>query len=471
MTADVGVIGLGVMGYGFVMNLEENGYNVAIANYEPEMIDEVMQHHPTANLIPTYSLREFVETLERPRKIFLIIKAGKPTDDTINKLLKLLDEGDILINGGNTHFQETIMWTEKLDNQGLNYVGLGVSGGEEGARYGAALMPGCSRETYEKIQPMLESIAAKAPQDGEPCVSYLGSDGAGHFTKMIHNGIEYSDSQLIAESYHLMRHYLGLEVEELSKIYTEWNQGELESYLIEITAEILKKYDDETNKPMIDVILDNAKSKGTGKWASKTALDVHMPFSVVTEAVFARYTSELKEERVAASEVYPLGYGTFNGNIETYIEKIRRALYFAKIMSYTQGFAVYHKANDIYDGWELNEKSIAKIFRAGCVIRAALLEQIAQAYSRDSQLKNLLFDSYFKDIINEYHQDARDIVSDAMKNGYPMPGMASAVSYFDNYRSETMSANLVQAQRDYFGAHTFERVDKPGNFHYEWFEL
>src|SRR5690625_1412045 len=248
MTADVGVIGLGVMGYGFVMNLEENGYNVAIANYEPEMIDEVMQHHPTANLIPTYSLREFVETLERPRKIFLIIKAGKPTDDTINKLLKLLDEGDILINGGNTHFQETIMWTEKLDNQGLNYVGLGVSGGEEGARYGAALMPGCSRETYEKIQPMLESIAAKAPQDGEPCVSYLGSDGAGHFTKMIHNGIEYSDSQLIAESYHLMRHYLGLEVEELSKIYTEWNQGELESYLIEITAEILKKYDDETKR-------------------------------------------------------------------------------------------------------------------------------------------------------------------------------------------------------------------------------
>ncbi len=470
MTADVGVIGLGVMGYGFVMNLEENGYNVAVANYEHEMIDEVIQRHPSANLIPTYSLEDFIETLERPRKIFLIIKSGKPTDDTINRLIKLLDEDDILINGGNTHFEETIEWTNKLEKFGLNYVGLGVSGGEEGARYGAALMPGCSKETYQQIKPILENIAAKAPQDGKPCVTYLGTDGAGHFTKIIHNGIEYSDSQLIAESYHLMRHYLGLDVEELSDIYAEWNQGELESYLVEITAEILKKYDDETGKPMIDVILDRAKSKGTGKWASQTALDIHMPFSVVTEAVFARYTSELKEERVKAAEIYSLEYGTFNGDVKSYVEKVRRALYFAKIMSYAQGFAVYHKANDIYE-WELDEKRIAEIFRAGCVIRAALLEQIAQAYSRDSQLKNLLLDRYFIDIISEYYQDTRDVVADAMKNGYPMPGMASAIAYFDNYRSEVMSADMVQAQRDYFGAHTFERVDKSGSFHYEWFKL
>lgn len=466
--ADVGVVGLGVMGYGFAMNFEENGYRVSVTNWEKDILRALEESESDKNLIVSDTLKDFVQSLEKPRKIFLFVKAGKPTEDTIYKLIPLLDREDILIDGGNTHFKNSIEKTDEIERKGIYYIGMGVSGGEEGARYGAALMPSGDPKAYEKLDEMLSKIAAKAPQDGEPCVTYIGPKGSGHFTKIIHNGIEYSDSQLIAEAYFMMRYYLNLSVEIIAAYFKEWNEGELNSYLIEITSKILTVYDEKTGKPMIDIILDRAGSKGTGKWASQIALDLHMPLSVVTEAVFVRYVSELKEERVQASKILNRPTDNqFTGNIEEYVEKIRRALYFSKIISYAQGFSLYSKANNEY-GWELDNFRIAKIFRAGCVIRAELLDKIADAYREDEELPNILISNFFSKIVNEYQEDARTIVSNSIKNGIPVTGFASAIGYFDNYRLENISANLVQAQRDYFGAHTFERVDAPGNHHHEW---
>lgn len=465
---DIGVVGLGVMGYGFALNFEENGYVVSVTNWEKDTLRTLEKSKSSKNLIVSDTLIDFVKSLEKPRKIFLFVKAGKPTEDTINKLIPLLDKDDILIDGGNTHFKNSIKKTDEIEEKGIYYIGMGVSGGEEGARYGAALMPSGDLGAYEKVDEMLSEIAAKAPQDGEPCVTYIGPKGSGHFTKIVHNGIEYSDSQLIAEAYFIMRSYLNLSVEKIAAYFKEWNNGELNSYLIEITSKILSAYDEETGEPMIDIILDRAGSKGTGKWASQTALDLHMPLSVVTEAVFVRYVSELKEERIQASKILnPPIRNQFSGNVEEYVEKIRRALYFSKIISYAQGFALYSKANEEY-GWELDNFKIAKIFRAGCVIRAELLDKIAQAYQEDKKIPNILMNSYFSEIVNEYQEDARMIVAESIKNGIPVTGFASAIGYFDNYRLEKISANLVQAQRDYFGAHTFERVDTPGHYHYEW---
>lgn len=463
------MVGLGVMGYGFAMNFEENGYTVAVTNWEKEILENMVTSYPDKNLIISEHLSDFVKSIEKPRKIFLFVKAGKPTDNTVDKLIPLLDKEDILIDGGNTHFKESIEKTNKIEKQGIHYIGMGVSGGEKGARHGAALMPSGNPTAYNQIEEMLSKIAAKAPQDNEPCVTYIGPKGSGHFVKIIHNGIEYSDSQLIAEAYYIMRYYLKLSVDDIADYFIEWNKGELKSYLIEITGNILSTYDKKTGKPMIDVIVDRAKSKGTGKWASQIALDFQMPLSVVTESVFARYISDLKKERIQASKILnkPINNNSFSGDIEVYVEKIRKALYFSKIISYAQGFSVYSKANEAY-GWSLNNYKIAKIFRAGCVIRAELLDKISNAYSENEKLSNILMDSYFSEIVNTYQQDTREIISDAIINGMPVTGFAASIGYFDSYRLENTSANMVQAQRDYFGAHMFERVDMPGYFHYEW---
>lgn len=468
--SQVGVIGLGVMGYGFAMNLEENNYTVSISNYEPELVDKIIKENPEKKLKGTYSLEEFVSSLEKPRIMIMMVKAGEATTNTINKLVPLLDAGDVLIDGGNTHFEDSRRKFEDLSKKNINYIGMGVSGGEEGARHGASLMPGGSKEGYLLAKDVLESIAAKAPQDDEPCVAYMGEGGAGHFVKMVHNGIEYSDSQLIAEAYTLMRDYLQLPVEKISEYFSEWNKGELDSYLIDITAKILTKYDEETGKPMIDVILDRAKTKGTGKWAAQTALELGVPMTIVTEAVYARYLSDLREERLSASKILKGPKETFSQeSIDEFVEEIRKALYFSKIMSYAQGFGVYSKANKEYS-WSLNLGNIAKIFRAGCVIRAKLLDRISKAYENNENLPNILLDKYFSKVANDYQGATRKVVSEAINAGFPVQGFAAAINYFDAYRSEKVSANMVQAQRDYFGAHTFERVDKPGQFHYEWLE-
>lgn len=465
---DVGVVGLGVMGYGFAMNFEDKGYSVSITNWEKDILRKLKKTETNRNLIISEDLEGFVQSLDKPRKIFLFVKAGKPTENTINKLIPLLDKGDILIDGGNTHYKDSINKTNEIEKYGIYYIGMGVSGGEEGARHGASLMPGGSPIAYKQIELMLSEIAAKAPQDDEPCVTYIGPKGSGHFTKIVHNGIEYGDIQLIAEAYFIMRYSLNLPVEKIAGYFKEWNAGELNSYLIEITSKILSTYDDKTGKPMVDVILDRAGSKGTGKWASQIALDLHMPLSVTTEAVFIRYLSELKEQRIEASKILTSpNIDEALVNVEEYVEQIRRALYFAKIISYAQGFALYSRANEEY-GWKLDNYKIAKIFRSGCVIRAELLDKIANAYQMNNKLSNILQNDYFSSVVNSYQEEARTVVADAIKNGVPVTGLASAIGYFDNYRLEKISANLIQAQRDYFGAHTFERVDEEGSFHHNW---
>lgn len=465
----IGVIGMGVMGKNLALNVESRGYTVSVYNRSSSKTDEVIAEHPDKKLFPAYSIEEFVNTLEKPRKILLMVKAGDATDKTIEALLPNLEEGDILIDGGNTFFKDTMRRNEKLASSGINFIGTGVSGGEEGALLGPAIMPGGQKQAYELVAPILEKIAAKSPQDGEPCVTYIGPNGAGHFVKMVHNGIEYGDMQLIAESYHLLREVAGLTVEEAAGIFAEWNKGEMDSFLIEITADALTKKDPETGKPMVDIILDRAGNKGTGKWTSQNALDLGVPVPLITESVFARYISALKDERVEASKVLPKPAGfTFTGDKKELTEKIRQALYFSKIMSYAQGFAQMRTASEAFD-WDLQYGEIAKIFRAGCIIRAQFLQKITDAYDRDPKLKNLLLDEYFLDITAKYQEAVRDVISIAVKAGVPVPTFSSAIAYFDSYRSASLPANIVQAQRDYFGAHTYERVDKEGTFHFDWY--
>ncbi|EAC9345724.1 NADP-dependent phosphogluconate dehydrogenase, partial [Listeria monocytogenes] len=381
-----------------------------------------------------------------------------------------LDKGDILIDGGNTFFKDTVRRNEELANSGINFIGTGVSGGEEGALKGPSIMPGGQKEAYELVAPILEQISAKA-EDGTPCVTYIGPNGAGHYVKMVHNGIEYGDMQLIAESYDLMQNILGLSVDEMADIFAEWNKGELDSYLIEITADILTRKDDQgTGKPIVDVILDAAGNKGTGKWTSQSALDLGVPLPLITESVFARYISAYKEERVNASKVLPKPEAVaFEGNKEEFINKIREALYFSKIMSYAQGFAQLRTASKEYD-WDLPFGEIAKIWRAGCIIRAQFLQKITDAYDKNADIENLLLDDYFKDITKRYQSSVREVVALAVQAGVPVPTFSSAIAYFDSYRSDRLPANLIQAQRDYFGAHTYERTDKEGIFHYSWYD-
>ncbi len=442
---------------------------MALFNRTGAKTTAVVEEHPDKNFKATYTIEEFVESIEKPRRILLMVKAGPATDATIQELLPHLDKGDILIDGGNTFFKDTMRRNEELANSGINFIGTGVSGGEEGALKGPSIMPGGQKEAYALVAPILEQISAKA-EDGAPCVTYIGPNGAGHYVKMVHNGIEYGDMQLIAESYDLMKNILNLSVEEMADIFKEWNQGELDSYLIEITADILTRKDDEgTGKPVVDVILDAAGNKGTGKWTSQSALDLGVPLPLITESVFARYISAYKEERVQASKILSRTNDfEFTGDKKELVEKIREALYFSKIMSYAQGFAQLRVASKEFD-WDLPFGEIAKIWRAGCIIRARFLQKITDAYDKNPEIENLLLDDYFVEITKKYQQSVRDVVALAVQAGVPVPTFSSAIAYFDSYRAERLPANIIQAQRDYFGAHTYERVDKEGIFHYSWY--
>lgn len=462
----IGVVGMAVMGRNLALNIESRGYSVSIFNRSSDKTDEVIAEHPGKKLVPCYSVKEFVDSLEKPRRILLMVKAGEATDKTIDSLKPYLDKGDILIDGGNTYYKDTIRRNKELSDLGFNFIGTGVSGGEEGALKGPSIMPGGQKEAYDLVAPILEKIAAVA--EGEPCITYIGSDGAGHYVKMVHNGIEYGDMQLIAESYSLLKHALNLSNDELAKTFSEWNDGELSSYLIEITADIFRKKDEE-GKYLVDVILDEAAQKGTGKWTSQSALDLGVPLSLITESVFARFLSALKDERIAASKVLTgPAPQAFSGDKKAFIEKVRRALYLGKIVSYAQGFAQLKSASDEYN-WDLHYGEIAKIFRAGCIIRAQFLQKITDAYN-SGDVKNLLLDPYFKKIADDYQQALRDVVSYAVLHGIPTPTLSAAIAYYDSYRAAVLPANLIQAQRDYFGAHTYKRTDKEGVFHTEWME-
>jgi 6-phosphogluconate dehydrogenase len=466
MAQEIGVIGLAVMGKNLAWNIESRGYSVSVYNRSSEKTEEMMNESKGKNVNPTYTIEEFVNSLESPRKILLMVKAGNPTDATIEQLKPYLEKGDILIDGGNTFFEDTRRRNQELSELGIHFIGTGVSGGEEGALTGPSIMPGGQKEAYNLVAPILKDIAAKV--DGDPCTTYIGPDGAGHYVKMVHNGIEYGDMQLIAESYFLMKNVLGLSAEELHEVFADWNEGELDSYLIEITADIFTKKDEETGKPMVDVILDKAGQKGTGKWTSQSALDLGVSLPIITESVFARFISAIKDERVKASKMLK-GPDTkpFDGDKKALVESIRKALYMSKICSYAQGFAQMRSASDEYK-WDLQYGDIAMIFRGGCIIRAQFLQKIKEAYDRESNLTNLLLDPYFKEIVESYQYALREVISVAVQNGVPVPGFSAALSYYDSYRTETLPANLIQAQRDYFGAHTYERVDKEGIFHTEW---
>jgi 6-phosphogluconate dehydrogenase len=462
----IGVVGVGVMGKSLALNFESRGYSVAIYDVTEEKVNEILTEHSDKQLTGTSSVETFIDSLETPRKILMMVPAGEITDKAIDSLVPHLNKGDILIDGGNAFFEDTIRRNKALEEQGINFIGAGVSGGEEGALYGPAIMPSGQKEAYDLIEPFLTAIAAKV--NGDACSTYIGPDGSGHYVKMVHNGIEYSDMQLICEAYYLMKNVLGIEAQELHEIFKEWNEGELDSYLIEITADIFTKVDEETGKPLVEVILDTAGQKGTGKWTSISALELGVPLSIITESVFARFISAMKEERVKASKILRGPKNSeFSGNKEEFVEMIRKALYLSKICSYAQGFAQLQSASKEYN-WNLKPGEISMIFRGGCIIRAGFLQEIKKAYDRDAELTNLLLDPYFKEIVENYQDEAREVVATAIKLGIPVPGLASALAYYDSYRSESLPANLLQAQRDYFGAHTYQRKDKEGTFHTDW---
>ncbi|RZI48685.1 NADP-dependent phosphogluconate dehydrogenase [Lactococcus kimchii] len=466
--ANFGVVGMAVMGKNLALNVESRGYTVALFNRTTSKTEEVIAEHPDKNFVLTKTVEEFVASIEKPRRIMLMVQAGAGTDATIQALLPHLDKGDILIDGGNTHFPDTMRRNAELANSGINFIGTGVSGGEKGALEGPSIMPGGQKEAYDLIAPIFEQIAGKAPQDGAPCVAYMGPNGAGHYVKMVHNGIEYGDMQLIAESYDLLKRVLGLDNAEIQAIFEEWNEGELDSYLIEITKEVLKRKDDEGEGYIVDKILDKAGNKGTGKWTSQSSLDLGVPLPLITESVFARFISTYKDERVKASQVLSGPAVNFSGDKAEIVEKIRKALYFSKIMSYAQGFAQLRQASKEYN-WDLPYATIAQIWRAGCIIRAEFLQNITDAFNKNNELENLLLDDYFVDITKRYQESVRDVVTLAVQTGIPVPTFTSAISYYDSYRSANLPANLIQAQRDYFGAHTYERTDKAGIFHYDWY--
>ena len=457
----IGVVGMAVMGRNLALNIESRGYTVSIFNRSRDKTEEVIAENPGKKLVPYFDVQEFVASLETPRRILLMVKAGAGTDSAIDSLKPYLEKGDIIIDGGNTFFQDTIRRNRELSAEGFNFIGTGVSGGEEGALKGPSIMPGGQKAAYDLVAPILQKIAAVA-DDGEPCVAYIGADGAGHYVKMVHNGIEYGDMQLIAEAYALLKGGLHLSNEELAQTFSNWNSGELNSYLIDI------KKDDAGNY-LVDVILDEAANKGTGKWTSQSSLDLGEPLSLITESVFARYISSLKEQRVAASKILSGPQAKTAGEKEAFIEKVRRALYLGKIVSYAQGFSQLRAASSEYN-WDLNYGEIAKIFRAGCIIRAQFLQKITDAYEQNANIANLLLAPYFKKVADDYQQALRDVVAYAVQNGIPVPTFSAAIAYYDSYRSEVLPANLIQAQRDYFGAHTYKRIDKPGIFHTEWME-
>ncbi|TFH02239.1 MAG: decarboxylating NADP(+)-dependent phosphogluconate dehydrogenase [Calditrichales bacterium] len=466
---DIGLIGLAVMGENLVLNMENHGFSVAVFNRTTAKVDAFMDGNAKGkNIVGCYSIEELVKNLKSPRKVMMLVKAGKPVDEFIDLIVPHLDKGDIIIDGGNSHFPDTIRRTEYVEKHGLLYIGTGVSGGEEGALLGPSIMPGGSTEAWKHVKPIFQAISAKV-DDGSPCCEWIGHDGAGHFVKMVHNGIEYGDMQMIAESYAIMKHLLGMSADEMQPVFEDWNKGELDSYLIEITRDIMGKKDDETGKAMVDVILDAAGQKGTGKWTSEAALDLGVPAQTVAEAVFARAMSAIKEERVAASKKLTGPKVQFKGDTQDFIEKIRKALYASKICSYAQGFQLMRAAADEYK-WDLNYGEIALMWRGGCIIRAQFLGKIKEAFDKNPKLQNLLLDEHFKNVIEQNQTSWREVIATAVTNGIPVPAFSSALAYYDGYRSEVLSANLLQAQRDYFGAHTYERVDKPrGKFyHTNW---
>jgi 6-phosphogluconate dehydrogenase len=456
------------MGQNLVLNMAHNGFSVAVYNRTTSKTKDFIADRASGKDIRAgYTYEEFVGLLKRPRAIMLMVTAGAPVDAVIEDLVPLLEEGDLIIDGGNSYFKDTERRAQALQEKGLHYIGTGVSGGEYGALHGPSIMPGGQRQAYERVRPILEAIAAKV--DGEPCVTYLGPRGAGHYVKMVHNGIEYGDIQLIAEAYDVLSRGGGLIPEELHAVFAQWNEGELSSYLIQITADIFTKQDEETGKPLVDVILDEAAQKGTGKWTSQDAMDVGVPIPTIDMAVESRFISAYKGERVAASRVLPGPEAEFEGDRDQLVEYVRDGLFAAKICSYAQGMALLEAASGEYK-YDLDLAAIARIWRGGCIIRAAFLNDVAAAFEKNSELPNLLLGPYFTKAVEERHDALRRTIQTATTLGIPCPGLSASLAYYDSYRSARLPANLIQAQRDYFGAHTYHRVDKKGTFHTEWSE-
>ena len=461
-----GIVGLGVMGENLALNIESRGFSVVGFDLDPTKRESFTKRTTGKNAVAAASMTEFLGILDSPRRILMMVPAGKAVDAVIGEIRRHLTPGDILIDGGNTYYADTERRLKELADTGILYVGTGVSGGEEGALKGPSIMPGGDPAAWPLIKPILQAIAART-EDGTPCAEWVGNGGAGHFVKMIHNGIEYGDMQMICEAFFLMERLLGMSPREMSTVFAEWNGGELSSYLIEITSDILAKTDPDTGKPLVHVILDTAEQKGTGKWTSQVALDLGIPAQTIADAVFARMLSALKKERVQASAVLPGPQVSFTGDRAEFLEQIRQALLCSKICSYAQGFQLLRAANSEFK-WSLNFGGIAMLWRAGCIIRAQFLGNIKEAYDRNPALANLLLDPYFADKVIAYQGSWRRVVAAAVEHGIPVPAFMSALSYFDSYRTATLPANLLQAQRDYFGAHTYRRVDKEGIFHTQW---
>ena len=468
MKSDIGLIGLAVMGENLVLNMESKGFKVSVYNRTTDKVDSFLKGRAEGRQITgAYSLAELVSQLERPRKVMMMVKAGPPVDELTDSLLPLLDDGDIIIDGGNSHFPDTIRRTAYVEGKGKLYIGTGVSGGEEGALNGPSIMPGGSRAAWPAVKALFQAIAARA-EDGAPCCGWVGGNGAGHFVKMVHNGIEYGDMQIICEAYLIMRDMLGMSADEMHEVFRGWNEGELKSYLIEITSDILA-YKDEDGQPLVSKILDTAGQKGTGKWTAMTSLDEGVPLTLIGEAVFARFLSSLKEERLVASSVFRGQRESFAGDRKRLLEDLGQALYAAKIVSYAQGYTLMRSASETY-GWDLNYGQIAMMWRGGCIIRSAFLDKIKEAFDQDEQLPNLMLAPYFRDRLQSLIPAWRNVVVEALRCGLPVPALCAGLNYFDGYTSALLPANLLQAQRDYFGAHTYERLDAPRGqfFHTNW---
>jgi 6-phosphogluconate dehydrogenase len=467
-TAQFGVIGLGVMGANLALNVADHGHSVAVWNLETDWIDRVLREHPGQHLVGKKSLHEFCRSLERPRRILMMIKAGDPVDQTLQKLIPYLAPGDIVIDGGNSNFKDTVRRELNLRQAMVSFFGMGVSGGEDGARHGPSLMPGGSRESYDHLAPILQSIAAKS--DSGPCVSYIGPDGSGHFVKMVHNGIEYGDMQLIAEAYQVLAKVLRLGASELAGVFDEWNRGPLESYLIGITAQIFRTTDPETGSPLVDMVLDKAGQKGTGKWTAQVALDLGVPIPTITAAIDARALSSMKDERVIASQLISSSHAEkYEGDKRKLIQAVHDALYASKICSYAQGMSLIRAGSQEWQ-WNINMRELARIWKGGCIIRARFLDSIMRGFERQPELPNLMLDYDFMNWMRKAERSWRWMIATAIQMGIPVPAMSASLAYFDSYRSSQLPQNLTQAQRDYFGAHSYQRTDHPnsGFVHTDW---